>query len=120
MELQTGGKRAQDRLTDWQPLATGCVSVCVATGAASLLSPRHMAEVAPPATRGAITSQNQVFITLGILVGFLAGTPSEYGVHTVILFGTELEWWRIPLLIGAALAVVQVWTRIGIDTAKLR
>lgn len=73
-----------------------------------MLSPRHMSEVAPPATRGAITSQNQVFITLGTFLAYCSGIPYDYGADRVTVLGVELSWWRVPLLIGCAIAALQV------------
>lgn len=67
-----------------------------------------MSEVAPPATRGTITSLNQVFITLGCFLAYCSGIPYDYGMTEVTVLGTQLSWWRIPLLLGAAIAATQV------------
>jgi MFS family permease len=44
------------------------VVIGLGVGAASMLVPMYIAEVAPPRTRGALVSLNQLAITLGILV----------------------------------------------------
>jgi sugar porter (SP) family MFS transporter len=49
-------------------------------GLASLVVPLYIAEIAPPDTRGALVSLNQLMITIGILVSYLVGvafTPIE-------------------------------------------
>lgn len=49
-------------------------------GLASLVVPLYIAEIAPPDTRGALVSLNQLMITVGILVSYLVGvafTPTE-------------------------------------------
>src|SRR5829696_5097340 len=49
-------------------------------GLASLIVPLYIAEIAPPDSRGALVSLNQLMITIGILVSYLVGvafTPIE-------------------------------------------
>lgn len=43
----------------------------LAVGAASMVVPLYIGEVAPPSTRGSLVSFNQLAITLGILISFL-------------------------------------------------
>ena len=72
-------------------LLVGRVVVGIAIGVSSMLTPLYLAEMAPPARRGAIVSLNQLCITLGILVSYLAG----YGLAG---FG---DGWRWMLGLGA-------------------
>jgi MFS transporter, SP family, galactose:H+ symporter len=65
--------------------------VGAAIGVASMLTPLYLAEVSPAASRGAVTSLNQLCITLGILVSYLVGYA----------FATVPEGWRWMLGLGA-------------------
>ena len=57
-------------------LAIGRVVVGVAIGIASFTAPLYISEVSPPAIRGKLVSLNQLMITLGIVVSYLA----DYGL----------------------------------------
>lgn len=46
----------------------------LAVGAASLVVPLYIAEMTPPANRGALVSLNQLMITIGILVSYLVNS----------------------------------------------
>lgn len=48
-------------------------------GFASLLTPRYLNEIAPAAIRGALGTQTQIFVNIGILAGVALGVP--YEVH---------------------------------------
>ncbi len=54
-------------------LLGGRVLIGVAIGIASMLTPLYLAEIAPAASRGGVTSLNQLCITIGILVSYLVG-----------------------------------------------
>ena len=54
-------------------LLAGRLLIGVAIGIASMLTPLYLAEISPAASRGAVTSLNQLCITLGILVSYLVG-----------------------------------------------
>jgi sugar porter (SP) family MFS transporter len=54
-------------------LLIGRLLIGVAIGVASMLTPLYLAEISPAASRGAVTSLNQLCITLGILVSYLVG-----------------------------------------------
>ena len=54
-------------------LLAGRLLIGIAIGVASMLTPLYLAEIAPAASRGAVTSLNQLCITLGILVSYLVG-----------------------------------------------
>lgn len=54
-------------------LLVGRFVVGVAIGVASMLTPLYLAEIAPAHSRGAVTSLNQLCITIGILVSYLVG-----------------------------------------------
>jgi sugar porter (SP) family MFS transporter len=60
-------------------------------GVASMLTPIYLAEIAPAASRGAVTSLNQLCITLGSLVSYLVGYA----------FAATPEGWRWMLGLGA-------------------
>jgi sugar porter (SP) family MFS transporter len=54
-------------------LLAGRLLIGVAIGVASMLTPLYLAEIAPAASRGSVTSLNQLCITLGILISYLVG-----------------------------------------------
>jgi len=72
-------------------LLAGRLLIGIAIGVASMLTPLYLAEISPAASRGAVTSLNQLCITLGILVSYLVG----YG------FATSPVGWRWMLGLGA-------------------
>jgi MFS transporter, SP family, galactose:H+ symporter len=72
-------------------LLAGRLLIGIAIGVASMLTPLYLAEIAPAASRGAVTSLNQLCITLGILVSYLVGYA----------FATTPEGWRWMLGLGA-------------------
>ncbi|MGB9402048.1 MAG: MFS transporter, partial [Candidatus Acidiferrales bacterium] len=53
-------------------LAIGRVVVGVAIGVASFTAPLYISEVSPPNVRGRLVSLNQLMITIGIVVSYLA------------------------------------------------
>ncbi len=72
-------------------LLFGRLLVGVAIGIASMLTPLYLAEISPAGSRGAVTSLNQLFITIGILVSYLVGYALSHGG----------EGWRWMLGLGA-------------------
>jgi SP family galactose:H+ symporter-like MFS transporter len=72
-------------------LLAGRLLIGIAIGVASMLTPLYLAEIAPAASRGAVTSLNQLCITLGILVSCLVGYA----------FADASEGWRWMLGLGA-------------------
>ena len=72
-------------------LLIGRLLIGVAIGVASMLTPLYLAEIAPAVSRGAVTSLNQLCITLGILISYLVG----YG------FASVTDGWRWMLGLGA-------------------
>jgi MFS transporter, SP family, galactose:H+ symporter len=72
-------------------LLAGRLLIGFAIGIASMLTPLYLAEIAPAASRGAVTSLNQLCITLGILVSYLVGYA----------FAATPDGWRWMLGIGA-------------------
>ena len=60
--------------TTW--LAIGRVVVGIAIGVASFTAPLYISEVSPPQVRGKLVSLNQLMITIGIVVSYLA----DYGL----------------------------------------
>ena len=85
----------------------------IGTGAASLLVPRYLTEIAPNSIRGLLGTLNQVFINIGIVLSFSAGFPLEADPHKTIdisfRHGTSLvvPWWRIMFASGIVPAAVQ-------------
>lgn len=53
-------------------IITGRVLIGLAIGAASFAVPLYISEIAPPSARGALVSLNQLMITIGIVVSYLA------------------------------------------------
>src|SRR5208283_6169381 len=72
-------------------LLVGRLLIGIAIGVASMLTPLYLAEIAPAASRGAVTSLNQLCITLGILVSYLVGYE----------FATAAGGWRWMMGLGA-------------------
>jgi MFS transporter, SP family, galactose:H+ symporter len=72
-------------------LLEGRLLIGIAIGVASMLTPLYLAEISPAASRGAVTSLNQLCITLGILVSYLVGYA----------FAGTPEGWRWMLGLGA-------------------
>jgi SP family galactose:H+ symporter-like MFS transporter len=77
-------------------LVAGRVMIGIAVGAVSVCVPLYIAEIAPAKTRGALVTLNQLAITVGILMAFVAGT---------ILDDYE-GGWRYMFMSGSALAVL--------------
>ncbi|HZC44384.1 MAG TPA: sugar porter family MFS transporter [Acidobacteriaceae bacterium] len=76
-------------------LAIGRVVVGVAIGIASFTAPLYISEVSPPAIRGKLVSLNQLMITLGIVVSYLA----DYGL-------ANKEAWRWMFGLAAIPALI--------------
>jgi sugar porter (SP) family MFS transporter len=75
----------------------------LAVGTASFVAPEYIAEQTPPKIRGGTVSYNQLMITLGILLAYLAG---------YLLAGTSGNWrWMLGLgaVPGAVLAVSMIF-----------
>ena len=72
-------------------LLAGRLLIGIAIGVASMLTPLYLAEISPAASRGAVTSLNQLCITLGILVSYLIGYA----------FSSIPDGWRWMLGLGA-------------------
>ncbi len=77
-------------------LLAGRLLIGIAIGVASMLTPLYLAEISPAASRGAVTSLNQLCITLGILVSYLVGYA----------FATTADGWRWMLGLGVVPGVV--------------
>jgi len=68
-------------------LAAGRVLVGLAIGVCSYTAPLYISEISPPRSRGALVSLNQLLITLGILVSYLADYALAGGEHWRWMFG---------------------------------
>lgn len=77
------------------------------SGAASVLVPRYLAEIAPVSIRGALGTLTQVFINVGILAAYVIGYPYEMGTEKVDLLGHEVAWWRIMFAAALGPALLQ-------------
>jgi sugar porter (SP) family MFS transporter len=77
-------------------LLIGRFIIGIAIGVASMLTPLYLAEIAPTASRGAITSLNQLCITIGILISYLVGYA----------FAEVDHGWRWSLGLGAVPGIV--------------
>ena len=64
-------------------------------GLASLIVPLYIAEIAPPDTRGALVSLNQLMITIGILVSYIVGVAF-----------TPIEGWRYMFAVAVIPALI--------------
>jgi sugar porter (SP) family MFS transporter len=78
-------------------LAVGRVVVGVAIGIASFTAPLYISEVSPPAVRGKLVSLNQLMITIGIVVSYLA----DYGL-------ADMRAWRWMFGLAAIPALILV------------
>jgi sugar porter (SP) family MFS transporter len=64
-------------------------------GLASLIVPLYIAEIAPPDTRGALVSLNQLMITIGILLSYIVGVAF-----------TPIEGWRYMFAVAVVPALI--------------
>jgi sugar porter (SP) family MFS transporter len=76
-------------------LAVGRIFVGLAIGICSYTAPLYISEIAPARNRGALVSMNQLLITIGILVSYLADYALAAGEH-----------WRWMFALAAVPAVV--------------
>ncbi|EYU37769.1 hypothetical protein ABFS82_02G025600 [Erythranthe guttata] len=84
--------------TNYAFLMAGRFVAGVGVGFAMMIAPVYAAEVSPPASRGLFTSLPEVFINIGILLGY---------VSNVAFSGLPLDiGWRLMLGIGAVPSVI--------------
>ena len=88
---------------DW--LIASRAAVGLALGAVSVSVPLYIAEIAPARTRGALVSCNQLAITLGILLSYVAAAIFEGYDHS----------WRYMFVSGSALAVLLGVTSVWLE-----
>jgi len=48
-----------------------------------------------------------VFFSAGVLIAYLAGLPYGYQVDKVQVWGYEVEWWRVMVVMAGGLALAQ-------------
>lgn len=72
---------------DVRSLVAGRVLVGVAIGMCSYIGPLYISEISPAHSRGALVSLNQLLITVGILVSYLADYLLAGGEHWRWMFG---------------------------------
>ena len=70
----------------------------VAIGFASIIGPLYISEIAPPKIRGALTSLNQLMVTLGILVSYFVNYAFADGGDWRLMLGTGM----VPAVVLAA------------------
>jgi sugar porter (SP) family MFS transporter len=78
-------------------LAIGRILVGIAIGIASFTAPLYISEVSPPTARGRLVSLNQLMITIGIVVSYLA----DYGL-------SGMRGWRWMFGLAAVPALILV------------
>src|SRR6185503_16374038 len=85
----------------------GAIVQGIAVGAASVLSPAYISEVAPANIRGRLTTVQQIMIIAGLTVAFLANyfLAAAAGVSTA-KFWLGLDAWRWMFLMQAIPALV--------------
>jgi len=77
-------------------LVAGRIMIGVAVGAVSVTVPLYISEIAPAKTRGALVTLNQLAITIGILLAFVADA----------ILDDYDDGWRFMFMAGSALAVL--------------
>jgi len=78
-------------------LMAGRVVAGIGVGYSLMIAPVYTAEISPAMTRGFLSSLPEVFITVGILLGY---------VVNYALSGIDKDWnWRVMLLLAAVPAV---------------
>lgn len=122
--------------SDFYTLTAARTVLGLALGISSMVTPLYVGETASVRWRGALVSMIQLFITLGILVSYVAGlglAPGGHwrvmmglgGVSGVALFGVMLllpESPRWLLLAGREAQALAAFARLGepqVDPAKL-
>ncbi|GLT47937.1 hypothetical protein SLA2020_215900 [Shorea laevis] len=81
----------------FQILMIGRLLAGVGIGSGVMIAPVYIAEISPPVSRGFLTSFPEIFINVGILLGYVSNYAfSGFSVHIN---------WRIMLAVGILLAV---------------
>lgn len=73
-----------------------------------MICPRYIAEISPPAIRGALSCATQLSICLGLLASYLLGLPYEHKIEAVTIASHAVHWWRAVHIIGALISITQV------------
>lgn len=105
--LFLGGALVQGLAHDHTIFVVARIFGGIAVGAASVLSPAYISEVAPASIRGRMTTVQQVMIITGLTAAFLANyyVTSIAGVSTNKIW-MDIEAWRWMYLLQAVPAVV--------------
>jgi SP family arabinose:H+ symporter-like MFS transporter len=101
----------------WSALAPDFISLVLArmlgglgVGAALIIAPMYIAEIAPPEKRGRMVSFNQLNIVLGISIAFFSNylilRLGQSGLAWVGTLGLDLQPWRWMLGVEALPAVI--------------
>lgn len=76
----------------FQVLMIGCFLAGIGIGLGGMIAPVYIAEISPSVNRGSLTSFPEIFIKLGILLGYVSNyVSSGLPVHTN---------WRVMLAVG--------------------
>ncbi|KAK9819874.1 hypothetical protein WJX72_003513 [[Myrmecia] bisecta] len=93
----------------YSSLLAGRFLTGIAAGAASLYVPRYIAEISPVRIRGGLSTLNQVFICVGILLAYVVGLPysgkQPYDLH---IGQSAVAWWRVMFGLALIPAFVQL------------
>ena len=88
----------------------------VSIGGELIGSISYIVEIAPPEKRGFHGSWTLFTATAGILLGSLTVTL----LRAVLEDESMALWgWRLPFLLGVAIAAVGIWLRVGLDESKV-
>jgi MFS family permease len=83
-------------------------ATCAAAGVTTVLCPRYIAEISPPAIRGALSTATQLSTNVGIMAAFALGLPYDHGITGVSVAGARVRWWQLIFLISGVLPALQV------------
>ncbi|WP_114521724.1 sugar porter family MFS transporter [Altererythrobacter sp. ZODW24] len=106
--LFLGGALVQGFATDHTIFVIARIVGGMAVGAASVLSPAYISEVAPASMRGRLISANQIMIITGLTAAFLVNYAFQQaaGNDSTAQFAAGLEAWRWMYLAQAVPAAV--------------
>lgn len=86
-------------------LMVGRLVTGIGVGSSSILVPRYLVEISPADARGYVSSLNQVFICIGILISFAMGLGYDHDPTFMVL---DIQWWRWMVLVpGTIMGIVQ-------------
>lgn len=87
--------------TRWYQFMIGRIITGLTIGANAVLTPMFLSEISLPSIRGVIVNFYQIFITHGILVGYIVDYASKETYKS-----NDDRMWRLPLIGGYVFSVV--------------